>query len=121
MESEINSYSFLTESRKDNIQKSSRDMKFVSIFIIISGAAYTLSIVGAIFGIPLIFAGLRMRQSAEAWYNYLITNQQVDFDGAIEKQAQAFWILKIIIIASLIVYLMIFIAFWVLILPMLNH
>ena len=48
----------------------SKDMNFVAIFIIIYGAVTCLSIIGMIIGIPIIFAALRLKESAEAFKHF---------------------------------------------------
>lgn len=113
-------YSNVDQS-KINMQNLSQDMKFVSLFVIIYGAISTITLIGALLGIPIIFAGLRLRDAAIAINNYLASNQQYDFNLAIEKQAKAFWIIKILIIVSIIIYVIFFIAFFLLLLPMLQN
>ncbi len=106
---------------KDNIQKLSRDMKFVAFFIIIYGAISALTLIGALVGIPIIFAGLKLRDASIALQNYLSSNHQSDFDNAIEKQARAFWILKILIIVTIVVYVFFIIVFVLFLLPMFRN
>lgn len=113
-------YSNVDQS-KLNMQNLAQDMKFVSLFVIIYGAISTITLVGALLGIPIIFAGLRLRDAALSLNNYLASNQQYDFDLAIEKQAKAFWIIKILIIVSIIIYVVFFIAFFLILFPMLQH
>src|SRR5207302_10257148 len=73
------------------------DMKFVGIFMIIIGALDCLSIVGALIGVPLIFAGLRVREAADGFAAYAAG----DYSGlgrAFIGQASYFKILKILVI-----------------------
>lgn len=121
MENSIQSDNSTVDIRKDNYFNLAKDMKFVSLFIIIYGAINTLSIVGALIGVPIIFAGLKLRDASIAINNYLLSNQQYDLDSAVAKQARAFWILKILIIVSIIVYVFLIIAAILIILPFLNQ
>ncbi len=41
-----------------------KDMKFLGMFYIIYGVLTSLSIIGAILGIPLLISGLRLREAA---------------------------------------------------------
>jgi hypothetical protein len=51
------------------------NMRFVSVFYIIVGVLYSLTIIGAIVGIPLIISGLRLKESADAFTNFAYSNQ----------------------------------------------
>lgn len=106
---------------KENIEKLSRDMKFVALFIIIYGGISTVTILGALVGIPIIFAGLKLRDASNALQNYLISNQPSDFIEAIQKQARAFWILKILIIVVIVMYVFFIIVFFLFLLPIIKN
>jgi hypothetical protein len=77
------------------------DMKFVGLFMIIIGALECLTITGALVGIPLIFAGLRARESGDAYLAYA----QGDYSAlgrAFIGQASYFKIIKILMIIGLV-------------------
>lgn len=82
------------------------DMKLVGIFSIICGALYCLSCIGAIIGVPFIFAGMRLRDSAEAFVQYSKSNDSVQLETAIQRQSRYFFIQKIFLIASLIIFVL---------------
>lgn len=89
------------------------DMKFVGIFTIIYGALSCLSIVGAIIGIPLIFAGIRLREAADQYTMFQSTNDNMALRRAFEKQGRYFNIIKILIIIALVltlIYIIVFIS-----------
>lgn len=91
--------------------KMTSDMKFVGIFTIIYGGLTCLSIIGAIIGIPLIFAGIRLREAADEYTRFQATNDNVALKRAFELQGKFFNIVKILIIVSLVltvIYIIIF-------------
>ncbi|MBN1301493.1 MAG: DUF5362 domain-containing protein [Melioribacteraceae bacterium] len=90
------------------------DMKFVGLFTIIYGALSCLSIIGAVIGIPLIIAGLRLREAAEEYTIFQSISDNNALKRAFEKQQKYFNILKILIIvglALLVLYIIFFIMF----------
>ena len=78
------------------------DMKFVGIFTIIYGGLTCLSIIGAVIGIPLIFAGMRIREAADEFTIFQSSNDSKALRRALEKQGRYFNILKILIIVALV-------------------
>lgn len=80
------------------------DMKFVGIFTIIYGAIMCLSIIGALIGIPLIIAGLRIRESADEYNLFQASNDKNALRRAFEKQSKYFRIQKILIIVGLVLF-----------------
>lgn len=92
--------------------KMNSDMKFVGIFTIIYGAINCLSIFGAIIGIPLIFAGLRIREAADEYTRFQATNDNLALRRAFEKQGSFFNILKILIIINLVLIVIFVIIFF---------
>ena len=77
-------------------------MKFVGTFAIIIGIVYCVTIIGAIFGIPMYFMGRRLRESAESYLKYRRSNSGQDLYNAIERQTKAFYIQYIFVIISLV-------------------
>ncbi len=84
------------------IIKMSKDMNFLGIFLIIGGAFSCLFIIYAVVGIPAIFAGIRLRESAESFKNYSYNNDLIYLHQAIEKQSRYFFIYKILAIVYLV-------------------
>ncbi len=82
--------------------KMTSDMKFVGMFTIVYGVLTSLSIIGAIIGVPLIFAGLRIREAADEFSTFRLTNESTSLKKGFELQGKYFNIQKIIIIVGLI-------------------
>ncbi|MDX9923765.1 MAG: DUF5362 domain-containing protein [Ignavibacteriaceae bacterium] len=95
-----------------------KDMRFVGIFIIIYGALQCLSIIGAIVGIPLILIGLRMREAADQFDNFKLTNNAHAMRLGFELQAKYFRLSKIIIIISLVIMVLMIILFFAILIPL---
>lgn len=83
-----------------------RDTKFVSIFTIIAGVLYCLTFIGAIFGIPMIIAGIRLRDGARAFSIYLENRDEFSLEKALRYQQKFFFIGKILIIISIVLFLL---------------
>ena len=84
------------------VKKMTSDMRFVGLFTIIYGALSCLSIIGAIVGVPLIIAGLRLRESADAFVAYLTSKEENTLIKGFDLQGKYFFINKVIIIITLI-------------------
>lgn len=97
-----------------------RDMKFVGMFVIIIGAFNCLSIIGAIVGIPYIFIGMRIRESAEQFDIFRMNNDARAMRAGFELQAKYFKIVKILIIISLVLMVLGIILFIALLIPMIS-
>lgn len=91
------------------INKLSGDMNFVGLFFIIIEALECLTIIGALVGIPLIISGLRLRESSNSFNNFLNTNNESALDSALERQSSFFFIQKILIIISIVLFVLYFI------------
>jgi len=80
------------------------NMKFVGIFSIIYGALTCLGCITAVIGIPMIFAGMRLRESADFFRAYAAANMNNPdlLSQALEKQNRYFNIQKILIIVGLV-------------------
>ncbi len=88
------------------IQKMHKHMKGIAIFTIIIGVLYCLTIIGAIFGIPLIIMGLRLKDSANN-FNYYIQSQNENFlKEALYNQSVYFKIQYIFLIIVLIIIIL---------------
>jgi hypothetical protein len=109
---------------RTTVSKLSADMRFVGIFFIIVGVLYSITIIGAILGIPLIISGLRLRESSDSFSSFLLSNDNNMLERALERQSRFFFIQKIFIIITLVVMVLYIIAIIVLIiavLPYLGH
>jgi len=82
--------------------KMTKDIHFVGTFTIIYGIITCLSIIGALLGVPLILAGLRMRESADHFSFFKMTNNPASMKTGFEFQGKYFNIFKILIIVGLV-------------------
>jgi hypothetical protein len=95
-----------------------RNMNFVATFAIIYGVIQSITIIGALIGIPVIFASLRLKEAAEAFKYFGESNDPSALFLALEKQSRSFYILRILIIVSLVFYGLLIIGFLLVFLPM---
>jgi hypothetical protein len=61
-----------------------------------------LSIVGAVIGVPLIFAGLRLNEASDLFKTYINSGDFLSLSNALERQGRYFFINKVLIIIALI-------------------
>lgn len=106
---------------RTTISKLTSDMRFVGIFFIIAGALYSITIIGAILGIPLIISGLRLRESSDSFSSYMLSGDNNMLERALEKQSRFFFIQKIFIIITLVVMVIYIIGIIVLIITVLPY
>lgn len=83
--------------------KMTSDMKFLGVFYIIYGVLASLSIIGAIIGIPLLISGLRLREAADELNSFRGTNDSNYLRRGFELQGKFFKIQKIIIIVGIVI------------------
>ncbi len=92
------------------------DMRFVGMFSIIYGALTCITIIGAIIGVPIIIVGMRIREAADQFAIFRMTNDAAAMRNGFELQGKFFKIIKILIIVSLvltilyIIFLIVFIT-----------
>ena len=106
------------------VNRMAGDMLFVGIFYIVIGAIECITIIGAIIGIPLIISGLRLRESADSFRSYLTTGDSFMLERALERESRFFFIQKVFLIISIVVfviYIIFFIAFGLTILSNMQH
>ena len=103
------------------LNKMASDMNFMAIYSIVMGAITCLSIIGAALGIPQIFAGLRLRESSEAFKSYASTNNVAALQFAFERQQRYFHITKIIAIVGIVLAVLIIIFYSIVIGMLLSH
>ena len=90
--------------------KMTSDMKFMGMFYIVYGVLSSLSIVGAIIGIPLLISGLRLREASAELSSFHRTNNSNHLRRGFELQGKFFNIQKIIIIVGIVLVLLYFVA-----------
>ena len=78
------------------------DMRFVGMFVIIYGALTCITIIGALIGVPLILAGLKMREAADQFNIFKLTNDPASMRNGFELQGRSLRIFKILIVIALI-------------------
>lgn len=83
-----------------------RDMKFVSVFVILYGILYSLTIIGAVVGIPLIIAGIRLKDSASDYSTFSAAFDRYSLLKAFKNQQSFFFITKILIIVAIVLLLL---------------
>lgn len=96
------------------VSKMAGDMNFVGIFYIIIGAMESLTIIGAVVGIPLIICGLRLRESSDSFKGYLASGDSFMLERALERESRFFFIQKVLMIITIVIfvlYIIFFIAF----------
>ncbi len=108
----------ITQSGQANIIRGislmTKDMRFVGLFTIIYGVINSLTIIGAIIGVPLIFMGIRIREAADHYDYFNSSGDMNALQNAIDKQYKYFNIQKILVIVSLFfiaLYIIAIIAF----------
>jgi len=82
--------------------------KFIGISSIVYGVLNCLWIIGALVGVPMIIAGMRLNESANELRQMLLSRDATGLIRAVEKQNRFFNTWKILIIAYLcftVVYL----------------
>lgn len=90
------------------------NMRFIGIYYMVVGVLSSLTIIGAIWGIPMFIAGSRLRDSAENLKLYSENKSDETLNRALNLQNSSFLIYKIIIVVSLfllVVYVIGIIAF----------
>ena len=101
-----NQPSDVTSSHGSVIEKMVGNMKFVGMFNIIVGIFECLGCITALIGVPLIFMGIRLRQSAESFSNYLKTKDSKDMENAIERLSRFIFISKVLAIIAIIIVIL---------------
>ncbi len=99
------------------LRSMSSDMTFLGIFEIVIGAIYCITIIGAALGIPLIFAGLRLKNSAGSFVAYTAAPESANLRTALEHLGKHFRIHKILVIIS-IAFMLLYIIIMVVIVGM---
>ena len=82
------------------------NMKFVGIYYMVVGVLTSLTIVGAIIGVPTFIAGSRLRDAAENLKLYNENKSDETLNRAFNLQNSSFFIYKVIIIVSLVFFVL---------------
>ncbi|NNE35957.1 MAG: DUF5362 domain-containing protein [Rhodothermales bacterium] len=83
------------------ITRMSKNMRFLGMSYVIIGGLNCLSIIGALIGIPMLISGLRLRESADSFGDWL-DNEEGALLRALERQGRFFSIQAIILIVGLV-------------------
>jgi hypothetical protein len=78
-----------------------KDMRFLGIMAIIMGAISCINLFGAIIGVPTIFIGIRLRESADNFKAYLYSGDNNQMNAALEKLSRYFYISKVLMIINI--------------------
>ena len=82
-----------------------QESRFIGIWQIISGAILCLTCIGLYPGIPMIFAGLRLKEATDYLSNFAKSNftDTSQLQLMFEKQNRHFYIHRVMVIVSVIV------------------
>lgn len=100
------------QSYQDEIlyPKLAGNMKFIGIYYMILGVLSSITIIGAIVGIPMFLAGSRLRDAAENLKVYSGNKSEETLNRAFNLQNSSFFIYKIIILISIVLFVVYVIA-----------
>lgn len=96
------------------VDNMARDMKFFAIFYVVMGGLSCLSIIGAVYGIPLIIYSLKLKDAADEFRRFSDSKDFYMLQKAIENQRKFFFFQKIIIIITIaffVLYLLVILWF----------
>jgi Family of unknown function (DUF5362) len=79
------------------------NMKFVGIYYMVVGVLASITIIGAVVGIPTFIAGSRLRDAAENLKLYNENRSDDTLNRALNLQNSSFFIYKILIIVGLVI------------------
>jgi type III secretory pathway component EscU len=91
--------------------KMTGNMSFVGTFLVVYGIINCLTIVGMIVGIPLIFAGIHLKNASEHFSFFQTTSESNSMKSGFEFQGKFFRLIKILIIISLVLMLLLLAIF----------
>lgn len=83
------------------IVRMAKNMRFLGTAYVIFGALYCLSIIGALIGIPVLLGGLRLRESADSFGDWL-NQEEGALLRALERQGRYFSIHAILLIVVIV-------------------
>lgn len=82
------------------------DMRFNAYFTMIYGVLACITLIGAIIGVPMFISGLRLRDSADEYKQYLYTGDIAAIFKGFENQKTYFFIQKVFIIVGLVFFVL---------------
>lgn len=85
--------------------------QILGVIMVIFGGLYCITIIGAIFGIPSIFIGLKMLRSGEAYKKSMFTLEGGDIKEGLILFSDAMKIYIIMIVVILVIEILFFIIF----------
>ncbi|TNE74391.1 hypothetical protein EP331_01855 [bacterium] len=97
-------------SNRAIIKKMIFEMKFLGIFGVISGGLVSLSIIGALFGIPMLISSLRLIDSAKKFTSFMDSYSSDDLLKALLFQRSYFRFNFWYIIISIVIVILYFVA-----------
>jgi len=100
----------LTSEISESLRKMTRDMRIVGWYYIISGGLTCLGIITAVIGIPMLIAGLRLKEAADKFTAYRSSGDLSTLHGALEKQRLFFFLMMIFIVIGL-VFMVVYLIF----------
>jgi hypothetical protein len=77
------------------------NMNLVGAHNIIAGTLACLTVIGAIWGIPMILSGLRLNQAIREFNTYLASCSEADLLRGLRRQSRFFFFQKVLAIISL--------------------
>ena len=85
--------------------------QILGVIMVIFGGLYSLSIIGAILGVPFIFIGLKMLRSGEAYKKSMFTLEGGDIKEGLILFSDAMKIYIIMIVVILVIEILFLIVF----------
>lgn len=85
------------------VDSMARDMRFYAILYIIYGGCISLTVFGAILGIPMIIYNLKLKDSANQYRKFIRNNDFSQLNKAFENQRKFFFFNKVLLIIGLVV------------------
>jgi hypothetical protein len=85
--------------------------QILGVIMVIFGGLYCITIIGAIFGIPSIFIGLKTFKSGESYKKSMITMEGRDIKEGLTLFSDALKIYVIMIVVILVIEILFFIIF----------
>lgn len=92
---------FSTDMLRMSIDTMTGNMRFYAIMSIVYGVITCLTIIGLPFGIPIIFSGIHLRESADHFKTFSNTKNMGDLKSAFDRQNKFFFIYKVLTIIYL--------------------
>ena len=101
----LTNVSFLSRGLiEKNVNSMASHMNFYAIFNIVIGVLMSLSIVGALIGVPVIIYHLKLNESAQSFKRFAQSSDFFHLHKAFEKQRKFFLFYKIYIIIMMILF-----------------